>query len=90
MKDPTDKVTLDMFEKGNNMGKFKDLEIEMMEKFEENFNIIPTEEVNENHEALAWEIESILNSYNIEDIVVLFSSDTKEKLFKCLLEYMDD
>lgn len=88
MKDSTDKVTIDFIGE-NNMGKFKDLFIEMEEKFEQDFHI-SAKEPSVAHEQAAWEIENILSTFDINEIVALLSFDTKEKLFHCLLEYMDD
>ena len=75
------------------MGKFKEIAIELMEAEEakaRGVHVIDMDETERQHESAAHDVEAILNTYEIETIVMLLSQETKDKLFNSLLEYMDD
>ena len=76
------------------MGKFKEIAIELMEAEEKGRSILNGQSVDDwsqqHHESAAHDVEAILNTYEIETIVMLLSQETKDKLFNSLLEYMDD
>ena len=88
------------------MGKFKDIAIELMEEEEmTKFNNVvdlmtgddlefpdgtPTIHTPNELESAAHDVESILTTYDMYEIVDLLSADVKGDLFNTLLEFMDD